>query len=413
MFVAHSRDACRRVLVLSCLLISLAASFGLSAATVAISGKPVTAMYVGQMYYFKPGVTVTSGKTVRFEIQGKPSWAEFDTRTGVLKGTPGKSHVGAYQNIRISVTDGASWASLPAFPITVLAASSTSSPAPAPTVTISGKPVTAMYVGQLYYFKPTATTSSGKTLRFEIQGKPSWAEFNTQTGALTGVAGQSHVGTHQNILISVTDGSSRASLPAFPITVLASSSNPSSAPAPASTVSISGKPVTAMYVGQLYYFKPTATTSSGKTLRFEIQGKPAWAEFNTQTGVLKGTPGPEHLGAHQNIQISATDGVSRASLPTFIITVLGSQSGGGSATVSWIPPTTNEDGTALVNLAGYRIYSGTSATSLKLLASINQPGLTRYFVESLASGRHYFAMTAVNSEGIESELSEIASILIP
>ncbi|HEY8507564.1 MAG TPA: hypothetical protein VIL32_04345, partial [Steroidobacteraceae bacterium] len=162
-----------------------------------------------------------------------------------------------------------------------------------------------------------------------------------------------------------------------------------------------------------YYFKPTVTTTSGKTVHFEIQGKPVWAEFNSQTGVLKGTPGPQHLGAHQNIQISATDGVSRASLPTFLITVLSNPGSGGSATVSWIPPTVNEDGTALTNLAGYRIYSGTSATNLKLLVSINQPGLTRYFVESLAPGRHYFAMTAVNSEGVESELSEIASILIP
>ncbi len=35
----------------------------------------------------------------------------------------------------------------------------------------------------------------------------------------------------------------------------------------------------------------------------------------------------------------------------------------GDATLSWDPPTTNADGTPLTDLAGYRIYYGTSSGS--------------------------------------------------
>jgi len=86
----------------------------------------------------------------------------------------------------------------------------------------------------------------------------------------------------------------------------------------------------------------------------------------------------------------------------------------GSATLIWIPPTQNFDGTALLDLSGYRIYEGTSAdpTMLNPIATLTNPGLSAFVVENLSSGRHYFAMTAVNSVAAESDLSNVATVVV-
>ncbi|MGH8222871.1 MAG: fibronectin type III domain-containing protein [Woeseiaceae bacterium] len=84
----------------------------------------------------------------------------------------------------------------------------------------------------------------------------------------------------------------------------------------------------------------------------------------------------------------------------------------GSATLSWYPPTQNVGGSALKNLAGYRIYYGQSARTLNQAIKLDNPGLTRYVVENLSPARWHFAMTSVNSAGRESRRTEIVSKII-
>lgn len=88
--------------------------------------------------------------------------------------------------------------------------------------------------------------------------------------------------------------------------------------------------------------------------------------------------------------------------------------GTGTAALDWIPPTQNTDGTELgADLAGYHIYHGTSANGMSRTATIGNPGLTSWVVENLPSGTHYFAVTAYNHAGRESERSTTASKVIP
>ena len=81
----------------------------------------------------------------------------------------------------------------------------------------------------------------------------------------------------------------------------------------------------------------------------------------------------------------------------------------GNASLSWVPPTENEDGTALVDLSGYRIYYGTNSASLDRVITINGVGTTRYVVDNLTSGTYYFGIRAFNRAGTESAMSGIAS----
>ena len=84
-------------------------------------------------------------------------------------------------------------------------------------------------------------------------------------------------------------------------------------------------------------------------------------------------------------------------------------SAGGAATISWEAPTTNTDGTPLTDLAGYRIYYGSSPDKLGHSVQIKTIGLQTYVIDDLQSGTWYFAVMAVASDGSESGLSDIVS----
>jgi hypothetical protein len=103
------------------------------------------------------------------------------------------------------------------------AASVSSSTATNKSPLISGSPATSAVVGSTYSFKPTASDPNGDVLVFAVVNKPSWATFNTVTGALTGKP--SSGGSKSGIVIKATDTSgASASLQAFTINVVAASS---------------------------------------------------------------------------------------------------------------------------------------------------------------------------------------------
>jgi len=170
---------------------------------------------------------------------------------------------------------------------------------------------------------------------------------------------------------------------------------------------ITGAPPASILEGQLYVFKPDATDPEGDALEFSISRKPQWADFNPATGRLSGTPGAQDVGNFTNIVISVTDGQDTSQLAAFDISV--NQIAAGQATLSWMPPTENADGSTLTDLAGYRIYYGTNPNNLNNVVVINNPGLSRYVVENLTPAQWHFTMTSVNSEGVESARSGSAS----
>lgn len=80
----------------------------------------------------------------------------------------------------------------------------------------------------------------------------------------------------------------------------------------------------------------------------------------------------------------------------------------GTAVVSWTMPATNTDGSALTDLAGFNIWYGLSATTLN--TKVSSPLATaRTQTVAIAPGLTYFAVTAVNSAGVNSAFSNIVS----
>ena len=269
--------------------------------------------------------------------------------------------------------------------------------------TISGTPATSVTVGTAYRFVPTARDADGNALTFSITGRPGWTSFDATTGTLSGTPSAADVATYANIVISVSDGRATARLPAFSITV-AQQQPTNTAP------TISGTPATSVTVGTAYSFVPSARDADGNALTFSITGRPGWASFDATTGTLSGTPSAADVATYSNIVIGVSDGQATARLPAFSVTVQAYSF--GSITLSWTPPTQNTDGSALTDLAGYRIYWGPQATNYTNSVAVMSPGITSYVVENLASGTYYFAATAVNAYGVESALSTAAPAVV-
>jgi hypothetical protein len=175
------------------------------------------------------------------------------------------------------------------------------------------------------------------------------------------------------------------------------------------TATISGTPMTGITVGTNYSFTPTASDSDGGKLAFSIQNPPSWASFDTTTGRLSGSPKITDTGTTLNIVITAADGTAKASLAAFSITVTATPVTPGTATVSWVAPTENVNGTALTDLAGYNVYYGTNSASLNEKAAVSNAGSTAYTVNGLTSGTWYFAVTSYTSGGVESARSPLSS----
>jgi hypothetical protein len=372
-------------------LLSMASA---KAAAPAIYGTPSKSATAGIAYAFQPTASDADGDRLIFSITNKPGWAAFNSGTGRLSGTPTVPYT--HSNIVISVSDGSVKSSLPVFAISVRSSATVGAP------TIAGTPSKVATVGAVYSFQPSAVDPNRKPLTFSIVNKPAWAAFSAVTGRLSGTPSQPAM--HSNIWLSVSNGTTKASLPVFSIAVSGASGSTNTPPA------ITGTPIAVINAGTAYAFQPAASDVNGDPLTFSIVNPPSWATFNSSTGRLSGTPNAEQVGTYSNVTISVSDGKSSSSLPTFAITVNAISL--GSATLSWSPPTLNTDGSALTNLSGYRIYYGTSAGALNQTVQLSGTGLTTYVFSNLPPATYYFAVTAYNSLSAESDRSNVVSKLI-
>jgi hypothetical protein len=358
-----------------------------------INGAPATQVMVDGWYDFQPEVSDAEGSVLSFTIINRPAWLSFDTQTGRLSGIPALADLGLWDGIRVSVNDGELSADLAAFDVNVLAL-----PNSAPT--ISGAPVTAATVGQGYSFQPAASDADGDDLSFSITGMPAWASFNTTSGRLFGTPTAADADSSSSVVISVTDSKAMVSLAGFVINVAGLSN---AAPV------ISGTPATQITAGQLYSFVPSASDADGDSLSFSINNRPIWASFNTDTGRLYGTPDAGDVQSWSGIQIFVTDGVDSASLNSFSIAVQAVTSVSNDVELTWVAPTNNEDGTALFDLAGYKLYYGRVGEGLSESDEILNANATSYLLEGIDSGNWRFVVTAFNFTGQESRFSTEAT----
>ena len=173
---------------------------------------------------------------------------------------------------------------------------------------------------------------------------------------------------------------------------------------------ITGSPMASIVYGDSYSFQPIASDADGDTLRFGIVNRPRWAYFDPLTGKLQGKPGPADIGSFQGITISVSDGKTVATLAEFTVDVL--VTGSKSITVSWVPATEREDGSPLVQFGGTKLYWGTARDNYPHSVKIDNPGVTTYVIDGLVPATYYLVATTFDSDGLESDFSDPASIAV-
>jgi hypothetical protein len=149
--------------------------------------------------------------------------------------------------------------------------------------TITGTPATSVNAGAAYSFQPTGADPDGDTLTYSIQNRPSWATFSTSTGRLSGTPTAANAGTYSNVVISVSDGTVSASLPAFAITVAQSVNGTATVTWTAPTTNTDGSSIT-----DLAGFRINYGTSAGALNQMVEIANPSVATY-TVNGLSSGT----------------------------------------------------------------------------------------------------------------------------
>lgn len=421
-----------------------------------IVGTPATEVRAGDSYAFAPAATDPDSDPLTFSILNKPGWASFDSASGALAGRPDTGAIGTTLAVVISVSDGLQSDSLAPFDLTVsppdrqgcgnIAISNTQPARYEWTVLADGQKVfvdrdfvlgdiPGQYEGldylrtandDMFISAPAAISfgvASPVTVLVGYDSRatplPGWLDGWTNTGdhwngtdvqtdvyardfpAGTIVLGGNEMGFNMYVVALAPPGVVDCQ-PAAPSPPEVANAAPT----------IGGSPAPTVAAGNIYDFVPSAADADGDALTFSIVNMPPWATFSTTTGHLSGAPTADDVGAYADIVISVSDGQETDSL-TFSIDVDGETR--GSTTLSWTPPTENEDGTPLTDLAGYRIFYSQTLGSYVLHGQIDDPGLTAYVLDDLSDGTWYFVATAIDVVGNESEYSNAASktILLP
>lgn len=187
-----------------------------------------------------------------------------------------------------------------------------------------------------------------------------------------------------------------------------SSGNPQSPANSAPT--ISGVPPTSVVQDTVYSFIPSASDPDNDPITFTIINQPGWSVFSSDTGALSGLPTGADLGLYTDILINASDGQESRSMAAFDIEVVPFAT--GSRTLSWTPPTENEDGSQLDDLAGYRIRWGTQSGDHRNLMEVNNPGISTFMVENLPPGTYFFVVSAFDASNNEGQASNEARAIV-
>ncbi len=83
-----------------------------------------------------------------------------------------------------------------------------------------------------------------------------------------------------------------------------------------------------------------------------------------------------------------------------------------SITLTWSAPVERENGNLLSpsELTGYQIYYTVEETGESIMIEIDDTRTTEYEFRDLAPGTYFFAITAVDSKGEISELSDMVTV---
>lgn len=150
----------------------------------------------------------------------------------------------------------------------------------------------------------------------------------------------------------------------------------------------------------------TTATWTDPTLQFQ-----SWISIPGNAGVMtctKDIPSPSVIPAG-GVDPCAPggDAVAKVYVPAAKVVTAVVATGGDTATLNWVAPATNLDGTPFTDLTGYYVWQGPSASALVTISgpTMLPPATSSFVVTGLSPGTYVFAVTAVNSKNAQSDPS--------
>ncbi len=190
---------------------------------------------------------------------------------------------------------------------------------------ITSNAIGTVDANEAYSYTMTALDADGDALTFSATVLPDWLSFDTATGVLSGNPATENIGNHPVTLV-VSDGVDAVSQ-TFTIVVSPENNTPFILNADSDEAT----------VGTPYWFRLIADDADNDSLIMSVSLKPDWLSFNTNSGVLSGTPPLDSAGSSHIVFFLVSDGKDNIS-QKLTINVLDSQgsdqsgnsSGGGS-----------------------------------------------------------------------------------
>jgi hypothetical protein len=224
-----------------------------------------------------------------------------------------------------------------------------------------------------------------------------WSSSNTTVATISNVAGSNGLAasaTAGSTTISAASGSISGSAtltvtPAVLVSLVVTPSSPS------------------ISVNASQQFTATGTYSDGSTQN--LTAAVTWSSSSAAVAQISNASGSNGLAtgiAAGTTTITAISG----SISKSVTLVVSALTGSGSTSLAWEAPTTHADGTPATDIAGYKIYYGTSSENYN--TEIDAGNVTSYTVANLAPGTYYFTTSAYYTSGGESSLSNEVAITI-
>jgi hypothetical protein len=212
---------------------------------------------------------------------------------------------------------------------------------------------------------------------------------------LTALAALAGCGSATSVTQTNSSAAVNSAVAAAPAAATPAAHTPT-APAPAVTLSANPSTVNNGSASSLSWSATNATscTASG-----------GWSGSQA----ISGSESTSALNATTAYTLSCT-GTGGTTVQSATVTVTASTTApSGTATLSWVPPTENTDGTSVTTLTGYHIYYGTTEGALTQSIAASGATTTSYEISGLSSGTWYFAVAADAADGTESAQSDVGS----
>lgn len=148
---------------------------------------------------------------------------------------------------------------------------------------ITGTPATTATAGQSYHFQPSVSGGSGTNVTYSVSNLPSWARFNTASGAVSGTPSASQTGSYANITIKVSKGGSTVSLAPFTVSVITGGTGAATLSWTAPALNTNGSILSDLAGYHIYY----GTSASALSQEADVAG--AAATSYTVSGLNTGT----------------------------------------------------------------------------------------------------------------------------